>query len=95
MEPKVFMLLSCGFAMTLLCAFASNCQENKMPQSMHGRAAELHNLAAHAHSAAATAHGKGDYLTAHELSEQAHEHSMKAHQHSKELAAGAVKPNKA
>lgn len=34
-----------------------------MPQSMHGRAAELHNLAAHAHSAAATAHGKGDRLT--------------------------------
>ena len=56
-----------------------------MPQSTHGRAAELHNLASHTHDAAAEAHGKADYLTAHELSKKALEHSRNAYRQSEEL----------
>jgi hypothetical protein len=95
MEPKVFMLLSCGFAMTLLCAFASNCQENTMPQSSHDRTAELHNLAEHAHAAASAAHTKGDHLTGHELSKKALEHSMNAHRQSEEMVKKAKISSKA
>jgi len=56
-----------------------------MPQSAHGRTAELHNLAEHAHAAAAAAHLKGDHLTAHELSKKALEFSQSAHRHSQEM----------
>jgi hypothetical protein len=60
-------------------------QENIMPQSSHGRAAELHNLASHAHAAAAVAHGKADHRSAHELSNQAHELSREALKLSEQL----------
>jgi len=65
-----------------------------MPQSTHGRAAELHNLAAHAHTAAAEAHGKADHLTAHELSRLAKEHSLNAYQYSEQLVVEAGKTTK-
>jgi len=64
----------------------STVEETTMPQSTHGRTAELHNLAAHAHEAAAAAHAKGDYLGAHELSKQALEHSMNACKLAEKLA---------
>jgi hypothetical protein len=60
-------------------------QERQMPQSGHGRTAELHNLAEHAHAAAAAAHGKADHLTAHELSKKALEYSKSAYRHSEEM----------
>ena len=66
-----------------------------MPQSTHGRIAELHNLAEHAHAAAAAAHGKGDHLTAHELSKKAFEYSKSAHRHSEEMVEEAAASSKA
>ena len=66
-----------------------------MPQSPHGRTAELHNLAEHAHAAAAAAHGKGDHRTAHELSKKALEYSMSAHRHSEETLKQSPAPSKA
>ena len=48
-----------------------------MPQSTHGRAAELHNLASHTHDAAAESHGKADHLTAHKHSEEVVEEAEK------------------
>ena len=56
-----------------------------MPQSTHGRAAELHSLAAHAYAAAA-AHEKADHLNAHELSKRARELSENVHKHTVQLA---------
>jgi len=65
-----------------------------MPQSTHGRAAELHNLASHAHAAAAEAHGKADHLTAHELSKKALEHSLNANRQSEQLVGEAEESSK-
>lgn len=56
-----------------------------MPQSTHGRIAELHNQAEHAHAFAAAAHNEGDHLTAHELSKKALEYSQNAFKLSEEL----------